>query len=76
VRKPGSSEWTRISWDEALDRIADLMKADRDANFIEKNARANGEPLAHHRVSRVGGVQRSGLHHPQGDSQSRHAGVR
>jgi formate dehydrogenase major subunit len=38
VRKPGSSEWTRISWDEALDRIADLMKADRDANFIEKNA--------------------------------------
>jgi formate dehydrogenase major subunit len=24
-------------WDEALDRIADLMK-DRDANFIEKNA--------------------------------------
>jgi formate dehydrogenase major subunit len=25
-------------WDEALDRIADLMKADRDANFIEKNA--------------------------------------
>jgi len=38
VRKPGTTEWTRISWDEALDRIADLMKADRDANFIEKNA--------------------------------------
>ena len=38
VRKPGSNEWTRIGWDEALDRIADLMKADRDANFIEKNA--------------------------------------
>ncbi|CAK9887268.1 Formate dehydrogenase-O major subunit [Pseudomonas fluorescens] len=38
VRKAGSNEWTRISWDEALDRIADLMKADRDANFIEKNA--------------------------------------
>ncbi len=38
VRKPGSKEWTRVSWDEALDRIADLMKADRDANFIEKNA--------------------------------------
>jgi formate dehydrogenase major subunit len=37
VRKPGSTEWTRISWDEALDRVADLMKADRDANFIEKN---------------------------------------
>ncbi|MNT84975.1 Formate dehydrogenase-O major subunit precursor [compost metagenome] len=38
VRKPGTKEWIRISWDEALDRIADLMKADRDANFIEKNA--------------------------------------
>ena len=37
MRKAGSSEWTRISWDEALDRVADLMKADRDANFIEKN---------------------------------------
>lgn len=39
MRKAGSSEWTRISWDDALDRIADLMKADRDANFIEKNAK-------------------------------------
>jgi formate dehydrogenase major subunit len=37
MRKAGSSEWTRISWDDALDRVADLMKADRDANFIEKN---------------------------------------
>lgn len=36
VRKPGSSEWTPISWDQALDRIAKLMKEDRDANFIEK----------------------------------------
>ncbi len=39
MRKAGSSEWTRISWDDALDRVADLMKADRDANFIEKNAK-------------------------------------
>jgi formate dehydrogenase major subunit len=37
MRRPGSKEWTRISWDEALDRIAMLMKADRDANFIAKN---------------------------------------
>jgi formate dehydrogenase major subunit len=37
VREPGSKEWKRISWDEALDRVAKLMKADRDANFIEKN---------------------------------------
>ena len=38
VREPGSSEWTRISWDDALSRIAKLMKADRDANFISRNA--------------------------------------
>jgi formate dehydrogenase major subunit len=37
VREPGSNEWKRISWDEAADRIAKHMKADRDANFIEKN---------------------------------------
>ena len=36
-RAPGSDKWQTISWDEALDRIAALMKADRDANFIEKN---------------------------------------
>jgi formate dehydrogenase major subunit len=35
-RAPGSSEWKPMAWDEALDRIAKLMKADRDANFIEK----------------------------------------
>jgi formate dehydrogenase major subunit len=37
-RAPGTSEWKRMSWEEAFDRIAKLMKADRDANFIEKNA--------------------------------------
>lgn len=37
-RAPGSDTWQRISWDEALDRIAKLMKADRDANFAAKNA--------------------------------------
>ncbi len=38
VREAGSSEWKRISWNEALDRIAKHMKADRDANFITQNA--------------------------------------
>ena len=33
VREPGTDEWMRISWDEALDRIARLMKDDRDRNF-------------------------------------------
>jgi len=37
-RAPGSDRWQRISWDDALDRIAQLMKQDRDANFVEKNA--------------------------------------
>ncbi len=37
-RAPGSDKWQTISWDEALDRIAALMKADRDANFVEKTA--------------------------------------
>lgn len=36
-RAPGSDTWKRISWDEALTRIAKLMKEDRDANFLEKN---------------------------------------
>jgi formate dehydrogenase major subunit len=38
VREPGSNEWKRISWDDALTRIAKHIKADRDANFVEKNA--------------------------------------
>jgi formate dehydrogenase major subunit len=38
VREPGSNEWKRISWDEAINRIAKHMKKDRDANLIEKNA--------------------------------------
>jgi formate dehydrogenase major subunit len=37
VREAGSNEWKRISWDQAFDRIAKHMKADRDANFIESN---------------------------------------
>ncbi len=35
-RAPGSKEWKRMSWDDALSRIATLMKQDRDANFVEK----------------------------------------
>ena len=37
-RAPGSAEFKQVSWDFALNRIAELMKADRDANFIAKNA--------------------------------------
>ena len=37
-RAPGSNEWKRMSWDEALTRITQHLKADRDANFVEKTA--------------------------------------
>ena len=37
VREAGSNEWKRVSWDEALERITQLMKADRDANFVAQN---------------------------------------
>ena len=37
VRAPGSNEWKRLSWDDALNRIARHMKDDRDKNLVEKN---------------------------------------
>jgi formate dehydrogenase major subunit len=37
IRKPRSDKFERVSWETALDRIARLMKEDRDANFIAKN---------------------------------------
>jgi formate dehydrogenase major subunit len=37
-RAPGSKEWKRMSWEDALNRIATLMKQDRDANFVEQTA--------------------------------------
>ncbi|WP_273392218.1 formate dehydrogenase-N subunit alpha [Actinobacillus porcinus] len=37
-RAPGSDKWQRISWHEAISRIAKLMKADRDANWQATNA--------------------------------------
>jgi formate dehydrogenase major subunit len=40
-RAPGSDKWERLSWDDALDRIAKRMKQDRDANFVEKTTDGN-----------------------------------
>jgi formate dehydrogenase major subunit len=37
IRKAGSDKFERVSWDVALDRVARLMKDDRDKNFIAKN---------------------------------------
>src|SRR6202046_5685817 len=36
-RAPGSAAFKDVSWDFALDRIARLMKEDRDKHFIAKN---------------------------------------
>ena len=36
-RAPGSAGWKRVSWDWAMERIAKLVKDDRDKNFIAKN---------------------------------------
>ena len=34
-RKAGGTEWEDLEWDEALDMIAEKIKATRDANWIE-----------------------------------------
>jgi len=36
-RAPKSTEWQRISWEEALDKVAHLLKQDRDANFVTRS---------------------------------------
>ena len=36
-RAPGAAQFQDVTWDFALDRIARLMKDDRDKNFIAKN---------------------------------------
>jgi len=36
-RGPGQTEWKRVEWDWALDRIARLVKDDRDKNFLAKS---------------------------------------
>lgn len=37
-REPGSKEFKQVSWEFAMSRIAQLMKEDRDKNFIPTNA--------------------------------------
>ena len=38
VRRPGSDHWEDISWDQALNEIAQWTKKTRDATFIEQDA--------------------------------------
>ncbi len=37
-RKPGGVSWEEKDWDFAINRIAELIKKERDASFISKNA--------------------------------------
>ena len=37
IRKPGSDKFERISWNDALDRIARHLKDDRDKHFVATN---------------------------------------
>ena len=37
IRKAGSDKFERVSWDVALDKIARMMKDDRDKNIVVKN---------------------------------------
>jgi len=37
LRKPGSDKFERISWDDALNRIARHLKDDRDKHFVTTN---------------------------------------
>ena len=37
VRRPGSDRWDRISWDDAINEIARLVKRTRDDTFVDKD---------------------------------------
>jgi len=76
-RAPGSDRWQPISWDDALDRIAKLMKQDRDANFVAKTP----EGLTVNRWLTTGMLAASPaatsrLSHAQGRPQPRHPFIR
>ena len=43
VRRPGSTKWEPISWDDAINEIARHIKKTRDETFIEKDS--NGKTV-------------------------------
>jgi formate dehydrogenase major subunit len=53
VRRPGSDHWEDISWDDAINEIAQKVKKTRDETFIEKDA-------AGHTVNRLESIAFSG----------------
>jgi len=40
-REPGASEWKKVSWDFALDKLAQNIKASRDRTFVTNDANGN-----------------------------------
>ena len=40
-REPGATEWKRVSWDFALDKLAQNIKASRDRTFVTTDASGN-----------------------------------
>ena len=40
-RAPGATEWTKVSWDFMLDKIAVNIKASRDATFVTVDGNGN-----------------------------------
>ena len=56
-RAPGSDKWQKISWDEALDKIANKVKTLRDANWIATEKAKNKEGVeVEYRVNRTDAI--------------------
>jgi formate dehydrogenase major subunit len=53
VRRPGATDWQDISWDDALNEIAQRVKKSRDDTFVEKDAQG-------HIVNRCEGIAFTG----------------
>jgi formate dehydrogenase major subunit len=53
VRRPGGTDWEDISWDQALNEIAQKVKKSRDETFVEKDAQG-------HTVNRCEGIAFTG----------------
>ena len=77
-RAPGASEFKEVSWDFALDRIAKLMKEDRDKNFIAKNKEGTtvNRWLSTGMLAASASSNETAYADVEGGSRSRHRGVR
>jgi formate dehydrogenase major subunit len=53
VRRPGATGWEDISWDDALNEIAQKVKKSRDDSFVDKDAQG-------HTVNRCEGIAFTG----------------